>query len=85
MTSATNTNADDPVIAVYLDDAIDILWALDLIDDWLGHASVDAYDDLNDFCGRRHSIDNLEATIVRQAAIIRCALAAVTPEGDAIR
>lgn len=85
MTSATNSNADDLVIAVYLDDAIDILWALDLIDDWLGHVGVEAYDDLDDFCGRRHSIDNLEATIVRQAANIRRALTAVNPEGDAIR
>lgn len=85
MSSATPSGDSGPAIAVYLDDAIDTLWALDLIDDWLGHAGADAYDDLSDFCGHRTSIKNLEATIVRQAAIIRCALAAVTPEGDAIR
>jgi hypothetical protein len=84
MTGATPGVADDPAIAVYLDDAIDTLWALDLVADWLDHASADAYDDLGDFCGHRTSIENLEDTIARQATNIRRAIAAVTREGAAI-
>lgn len=84
MTGTTNSDADDPAIAVYLDDAIDTLWALDLVADWLDHASADAYLDLGDFCGHRTSIENLEETIARQATNIRRAVAAIGQEGAAI-
>ena len=71
----------DPTIAVYLDDATDTLWALELIIDWLEHADPDTLDDLAHFCGKRHRVADLEATIVRQAHTIRRAL---THQGAAI-
>lgn len=54
------------------------------IADWLDHAIADAYVDLGDFCGYRTSIENLEATLTRQATNIRRAIAATTREGAAI-
>lgn len=64
----------DPTIAVYLDDAADTLWALEFIIDWLEHADPDTLVDLADFCGQRHHVADVEATIVRQAHTIRRAL-----------
>jgi hypothetical protein len=84
VTGANNGDADDPAITVYLDDAIDTLWALDLLADWLDHPSADAHDDLGDFCGHRTTIENLEDTIARQATNIRRAVAAIGQEGAAI-
>jgi hypothetical protein len=65
---------DDPTIALYLDDATDTLSALELIIDWLEHADPDTLDDLTAFCGQRHRVTDVEATIVRQAHTIRRAL-----------
>lgn len=81
-----NTN-DDPAIAVYLDDALDTLWALDLIGEWLDYASADTHDDLNEFCqscGQHQTVDNLQNTIIRQAAVIRRQLATLNHQGAAI-
>lgn len=85
-TNGTGT-PDDPAIAVYLDDARDTLWTLDFIVEWLDYASADTHDDLHEFCqsrGRDQSIDNVVATIARQATNLRRALTAITREGAAI-
>lgn len=90
MTAGTTNGAgtvDDPAIAVYLDDARDILWALDFITEWLDHASADTHDDLRQFCqssGRHQNIDNVLSTTARQATNVRRALAAIDHEGAAI-
>ena len=90
MTADTTTGAgivDDPAIAVHLDDALDMLWALDFIGEWLDYASADTHDDLNEFCqscARHQSPQNLVTTIARQATNLRRALAAITPKGAAI-
>ncbi len=53
MTADTTTGVgivDEPGISVYLDDARDILSALDFIIEWLDYASADTHDDLHEFC-----------------------------------
>jgi hypothetical protein len=73
----------EPTVAVHTDDAEDIVWLLNTLEDWLRHASDDTRDELAEFTGRRTGIEltRLLNELGHQAVRLRRALNKAQPGG----